>query len=205
MLRCVYAAGPRKVRPFVAACFGPERPRCSSPAFWLGRADYTPTRATVTATTRVIDGENGGPRAQSDPGGTAMQNEDADDDGDVSCPICKSTGGCDWSAPLLRRHVQPGRWRRRRAVRLRPNRGEGVREDTEGRQGSGPARLADRSASEPTPSRRTRSCRSSGRRFVRGEPHGAPHPGGSTNRRATAPAGGSQIGSTPAGSGSACT
>lgn len=24
-----------------------------------------------------------------------MQNEDADDDGDVSCPICKSTGGCD--------------------------------------------------------------------------------------------------------------
>lgn len=95
MLRCVYAAGPRKVRPFVAACFGPERPRFSCPDFWLARADYTPTCATVTAMIRVIDGENGGPRAQSDPGGTAMQNEDADDDGDVSCPICKSTGGCD--------------------------------------------------------------------------------------------------------------
>jgi len=63
MLRYVYAAGTRKVRPFVSACFGPERPRFSSPACWRGRADYTATRATVTATTRVIDGEDCGTTA----------------------------------------------------------------------------------------------------------------------------------------------
>jgi len=134
-----------------------------------------------------------------------MKDEDSEDDGEVRCPYCESTGGCDHLLlfyDVTFSHVDGGV--------VEPYDFDEIVAKAFAkalREGKDPAwhdwRIVRRRSLHPAVGR-DRAAHVEGDRWGRA-PHRPLHPGGSTNRRATTPAGGSQIGSTPAGSGSAFT